>query len=231
MKRTFVIGDIHGAHKALLQCLDRSRFDREHDRLIALGDVCDGWPQVRECFDELLQLKHLEYIIGNHDHWGLEWATLGVKPDIWTSQGGEATLASYGQAGMPAAHKELLNNAHWYLLEGDRLFVHGGINPTQPLEQQTKDIFLWDRNLLVLAQRFSITDPDFRFGNYSEIYVGHTTTQMFHLKEPSHFCNVWAMDTGAGWSGSLSIMDIATKQFWQSDPVLELYPGIRGRRH
>ena len=177
---TFVIGDIHGAHKALLQCLERCAFDREHDRLIVLGDVCDGWPQVRASFDELLKIKHLDYIIGNHDHWALEWATFGVKPDIWMSQGGDATLVSYGQAGMPAAHKNLLNNAHWYLLEGDRLFVHGGINPLQPLEQQSKDIFLWDRNLLVLAQRFSITDPEFRFGKYSEIYVGHTTTQMFH---------------------------------------------------
>ena len=38
--KTFVIGDIHGAYKALLQCFERSGFDYEKDHLIVLGDVC-----------------------------------------------------------------------------------------------------------------------------------------------------------------------------------------------
>jgi len=37
------------------------------------------------------------------------------------------------------------------------------------------------------------------------------------------------MDTGAGWSGKLTIMDIDTNEFWQSDVVKDLYPeGGRG---
>jgi serine/threonine protein phosphatase 1 len=32
------------------------------------------------------------------------------------------------------------------------------------------------------------------------------------------------MDTGAGHSGKLTIMDIDKKTFWQSDPLPELYP-------
>ncbi len=227
--RTFVIGDIHGAHKALVQCLQRSGFDRAADRLIALGDVCDGWPEVGACFDELLTLRHLDYIIGNHDHWAMEWATSGRRPEIWTSQGGEATLVSYGPEGMPKAHLQLLQKAHWYLLEGNRLFVHGGIDPVKPLPEQPLENFIWDRNLLTLAQRFSVTDPRFRFGTYEAIFVGHTPTQIFHLSEPVKFCNVWAMDTGAGFSGKLSIMDLATKEFWQSDPSFELYPEMKGR--
>ena len=42
--RTFVIGDIHGAHKALIQCFERSGFDHSSDRLISLGDACDDCP-------------------------------------------------------------------------------------------------------------------------------------------------------------------------------------------
>ena len=42
--KTFVVGDIHGAHKALVQVLERSGLDRESDTLIVLGDVVDGWP-------------------------------------------------------------------------------------------------------------------------------------------------------------------------------------------
>jgi len=37
------------------------------------------------------------------------------------------------------------------------------------------------------------------------------------------------MDTGAGWSGVLTMMDIESKQFYLSDPLPELYPGIKGR--
>ena len=59
MNRVFVIGDIHGAYLALRQCLQRSDFDHENDQLICLGDVADGWPQTKECVDELLRINHL----------------------------------------------------------------------------------------------------------------------------------------------------------------------------
>lgn len=42
-------------------------------------------------------------------------------------------------------------------------------------------------------------------------------------------CNVWNIDTGAGFYGNLSAMDIDTKQYWQADSVLQLYPGEKGR--
>lgn len=29
--KTFVMGDIHGAYKALIQCIERSGFDKEKD--------------------------------------------------------------------------------------------------------------------------------------------------------------------------------------------------------
>jgi serine/threonine protein phosphatase 1 len=41
MNRTLVIGDIHGAYKALLQIMDRAKVD-DDDQLIFLGDFVDG---------------------------------------------------------------------------------------------------------------------------------------------------------------------------------------------
>ena len=38
------------------------------------------------------------------------------------------------------------------------------------------------------------------------------------------------MDTGAAYTGSLSIMDIDSKQFWQSDPLPSLYPKEKGQK-
>jgi serine/threonine protein phosphatase 1 len=37
------------------------------------------------------------------------------------------------------------------------------------------------------------------------------------------------MDTGAGWSGVLSMMNVDTKEVFTSDPVPDLYPGVVGR--
>jgi serine/threonine protein phosphatase 1 len=42
-------------------------------------------------------------------------------------------------------------------------------------------------------------------------------------------CNVWNIDTGAGFHGKLTALDISTKEFWQSDPVPALYPNEKGR--
>lgn len=68
----YAVGDIHGAYHALQQVLERSPFDSETDRLICLGDVCDGWSQTRESIDLLLSLPHLILILGNHDVWTRE---------------------------------------------------------------------------------------------------------------------------------------------------------------
>ncbi|MFH1385027.1 MAG: metallophosphoesterase, partial [Candidatus Omnitrophota bacterium] len=65
--KTFAIGDIHGAYKALIQCFERSKFDYKKDRLIVMGDVCDGYPDVKQCIDELLKVTRCDLVIGNHD--------------------------------------------------------------------------------------------------------------------------------------------------------------------
>ncbi len=42
MSKTYAMGDVHGAHKAVIQCLERSGFDKKKDELILLGDIADG---------------------------------------------------------------------------------------------------------------------------------------------------------------------------------------------
>ncbi|PIU39893.1 MAG: hypothetical protein COT00_04570 [Candidatus Omnitrophica bacterium CG07_land_8_20_14_0_80_50_8] len=231
MKR-FVIGDIHGAHKALLQCFERSGFDRDRDLLISLGDVCDGWPQVNQSIEELLRVKHLKVILGNHDQWTLKWMTDGWKEELWLSQGGAATMESYRRDPklVPESHKHLLQEAALFIELDNKLFVHGGINPGLTLDKQNPEILLWDRDLLNKAVKICKKTPDHRYGKWENIFVGHTATEYYRTFEPIHACNVWAMDTGAGWSGKLTIMDMDSTQYWQSDLTPSLYPNISGRR-
>ena len=40
-----------------------------------MGDVCDGYPDVKQCIDELLKVKRCDLIIGNHDMWVFDYFT------------------------------------------------------------------------------------------------------------------------------------------------------------
>jgi serine/threonine protein phosphatase 1 len=76
----------------------------------------------------------------------------------------------------------------------------------------------------------SKSNPECRYGKWEDIFIGHTPTQLYAARVPIHACNLWGLDTGAGWSGQLTLMDIDTHEYWQSDPTPVLYPDIRGRR-
>ncbi len=230
MKR-FVVGDIHGGHKALSQCLRRSRFDPAEDLLISLGDLCDGWPEVDKVIGELLGIKNLKVVLGNHDEWALRWMNEGWAEPIWTSQGGLATIESYGRdrERVPESHKNLLREAARFIELDNKLFVHGGINPGLDMSQQDPELLLWDRNLLSDAMETAKKKPGFRYGKWDDIFIGHTPTEIYQTLQPVHACNVWALDTGSGWSGKLTIMDIDSHEYWQSDLVPDLYPQLPGR--
>lgn len=229
--RTFAVSDIHGSFRGLSQCFERAGFDREEDQLLILGDICDGYPGVSKVFDLILSLSHVQVILGNHDLWALEWADEGRMPAEWISQGGLNTIDSYGGREMDRAHAKLLREAEsWIELDG-RLFLHAGFNPNLSLEQQDPNLLRWDRTLIGAAAARSRMGSDRRgsFGAWKEIFIGHTPTLNFSKTTPIKLCNVWDIDTGAGWWGPLTLINVETKEFFQSDPSPQLYPGVNSR--
>lgn len=225
--KTYVLGDIHGAYRALTQVFERSGFDAQRDRLIFLGDAVDGWSQSPESIEELMRVKHLVHLLGNHDFWALNWLLNGKRPAIWVEQGGLATMEAYSQREWRAKKGEhldfLMKGRLKFLDEENRLFVHAGIDPRVPLDQQVETDLVWDRMLFDLVDGV----PD-----YKEIFIGHTVTLTEGTDKPLQFGekdNIWRLDTGAGYYGKLTIMDVETKEYWQSDPVTELYPDEPGR--
>lgn len=264
MSKTYVMGDIHGGYLALLQCLDRSGFDYENDTLIQLGDVADGWSQTYECVEELLKIKNLISIKGNHDDWTLTMMATGVHPGL--SQGGKETQDSYikyshhdydtGGIYYPEHHLKFFRNQHLYYVDDqNRCFVHGGFNRHFSIKEQYDPmIFYWDRDLWLAAMSFKATlkgnfKEPIKFktkDNFKEIFIGHTSTTNWSMNDtvsvggivipgnvpctiPMNAGNVWNLDTGGGFKGKLTIMDINTKQYWQSDLLTDLYPNEKGR--
>lgn len=242
MSKIFVMADIHGNYRGLIQCLERSNFDYENDTLIQLGDVADGWSEVSECVDKLLEIKNLISIRGNHDVWVYDWLKLGVQPILWTEQGGKATLHSYvkTQRFVDKDHKDFwFNQKDWYIDDKNRLFIHAGWNYFYGFPKGANLVVNagsiakechWDRNLLIGAQSAfgkNVTNGKFKaLEQFSEIYIGHTSTRS-HL--PENYGNLWNLDSGAGWYGKLTIIDIDTKEYWQSDFATLLYPEEKGR--
>jgi serine/threonine protein phosphatase 1 len=274
------MGDIHGAHIPLKQCLERCGFNKDKDKLITLGDICDGWPYVKECVDSLLEIDTIN-IIGNHDEWFLRWLKIGIHPDNWR-QGGMGTAKSYirywenlntpiteqwdlTEAGerikifsdfnhdwIPETHRNFFEKQQWYYKdEKNRLFVHGGFLKDRTLrENQRRPLdefyFHWNRDLW--EQALSAHNGEkLKFAEeFSEIFIGHTeTTNWTKYKKapnslvlmptlatdcpPMHADIIWNLDTGAGSTGRLTIMDVDTHEYWQSDLVNEIYGDYKPR--
>ncbi len=240
--RRFCAGDIHGAYLALKQVLKLSEFNDKEDILICLGDVADGWSQVPECFERLLKINNLVYIMGNHDAWLLEYFKTGAMPDIWTSQGGKATIKAYNRLDefddakrILRDHKKLLEKAHsYYITHDNKLFVHGGFDWHQDITTQRSYDLMWDRELFYAAKMWegwkNKGKQVIMVKDYNEVFIGHTSTSQTDPNlQPVHASNVWNLDQGAGWEGKLTLMNIDTKEFFQSDIVKKLYPNEGGR--
>jgi serine/threonine protein phosphatase 1 len=228
MSNVFVIGDMHGAFKAMLQCLRKCNFNPQTDTLICLGDVVDGWPETKQCIDYLISLPNLIMISGNHEEFAMDWAKTGKSPTGWEAQGGYATIESYnGQ--MSNSHLQFLEQSIPYYLSDNQLFVHAGLEISKPLENQSTEIFMWDRSLFRSAFPHRNEENPPKLTKYKSIYIGHTPIHRYGYDHPVQACEVWMMDTGAGWDGVLSIMDINTNEYWTSDHVNTLYPEHKGR--
>lgn len=239
--RTFVIGDIHGAVRALRQVMARVGLEPA-DRLIFLGDYVDGWSESAQVIEYLLEMDNqfeCVFIMGNHDLWCAEWLC-GIGPDRdWLANGGQVTIDSYAGLGMEdrLRHLALFERMRpYYEGEHRRLFVHAGFSSLHgPAKEHFPSNFFWDRTLwemaLVADSRISpksIFYPK-RLSLYDEIFIGHTPTTNYDTDTPMHKCNVWNIDTGAAFYGRITVMDIDSKRYWQSDVVQELYPGEKGR--
>ncbi len=240
-KNTYVIGDIHGGFKALIQVLERAKVKPE-DTLIFLGDYVDGWSESPEVIDYLINLSQINpciFIRGNHDDLCYKWLKYNTDNPQWLFHGGATTVTAYSKMTESRKNKhisffESLKN--YYIDAKNNLYVHAGFtNPHGVEREYFPELFYWDRSLwetaLSLDPRLSKEDVRYpkRFLHYNEVFLGHTPTIRIGKTTPVNAANVWNIDTGAAYKSPLTIMNIATKEFWQSDNVHELYPDEMGR--
>lgn len=240
-KRTLVVGDIHGGLKALHQVIERAKVQPE-DKLVFLGDYVDGWSESPQVIDYLLELStknHCVFIKGNHDDLCYQWLKFDKDNPQWLFHGGGATVEAYSKITENQKEEHIYffeSLRDYYLDNNNNLYLHAGFtNQHGVTHEYFPEMFYWDRSLwetaLSLNPNLSKDDIRYpkRFLHYNEIFIGHTPTIRIGETTPVNAANVWNLDTGAAYKNPLTIMDVATKQFWQSDNVNELYPNEPGR--
>ncbi len=240
-QRTFVIGDIHGGLKALLELLDKAEINSD-DCIIFLGDYVDGWSDSARLISFLIDFKKNHQCIllrGNHDELLYNYLAHNDAPEKWLLHGGKSSVEAYSTLDKETRqqHIQFLESlTNYYIDKQNRLFVHAGFaNLGGPELEFYPNTVYWDRSLweMVVAMEKGMDKNDIRFPNrlkiYNEIYIGHTPTTRLGAYVPMEFYNVWNLDTGAAFKGSLSMMNVDTKEYWQSTPVYKLYPNEQGR--
>jgi serine/threonine protein phosphatase 1 len=159
MSRTYAIPDIHGRIDLLESTIDKivEHSAGERSTIVTLGDYVDRGPgsrQVIECLmgweSDRLTLVNLK---GNHE--AMMWETCNNLAELnwWIKNGGDRTLASYGQASqenpdllcVPQSHLQWIAGLALMHVDQHRVFVHAAVDPKIPLDQQSEQTLLWKR--------------------------------------------------------------------------------------
>jgi serine/threonine protein phosphatase 1 len=146
--KTCVITDIHGRLSELWFLLDLMP---DGAKMIFLGDYIDRGSQSAEvvALMRLLQQDGAICLRGNHEDMMCNPDTMG---GTWMANGGSATVESYrdplsgdvnvGLMERDAAWFETLPRVH---SDAHRVYVHAGVLPLEPLDNQPQAITQWFR--------------------------------------------------------------------------------------
>lgn len=218
MSRRLAIGDIHGSFSLLKDVLERSNFDYENDLLIILGDVVNRGSKPYECVEELLKIKKKLFVLGNHDYRLKRFLNneMTEKELAWwsTSKASQPTYAQYKDSS-PESHREFFNSAKYYEIIDENLFVHAGYDDNIPIEFQFKHVMITTKETIHQAKIRPLK-------GFKKVFIGHMPTTLIGSKDakPLFLHNLIALDTGSFSSGRITIMDIDTLEYWQSNPEL-----------
>jgi serine/threonine protein phosphatase 1 len=224
-QRVYAIGDIHGRLDlfetlvAAIEADDAARPPAE-TLIVLLGDLVDRGADSKGVIDfarALQRRRPVRILAGNHEEMFLRSLSNIETFRHFLRHGGRETLLSYGidrrrfteasleeaqelaRAAVPADHIAFLEGFEDLIQVGDYVFVHAGIDPSLPLDQQRGSDLRWIR------EPFLSHD-----GPHGAVVVhGHTISDA-----PEDRGNRIGIDTGAFMSGRLTALALEGERRW-----------------
>jgi serine/threonine protein phosphatase 1 len=225
--RAYAIGDIHGRLDLLVDLLGRIERDNgargpAKTWLVFLGDLVDRGPDSKGVIDLLSErpprFARNVFLAGNHEEAFLKVfeGDTSIVP-AWIMYGGRECAQSYGVNGgwmlsatpeaivsefrrtVPRSHVDFLSSMGDSFSFGDYVFVHAGVRPGVPLEEQSPQDLRWIR------EGFLDDETDHGF----VIVHGHTI-----VDEVEERPNRIGIDTGAYRTGVLTAIGIEGRERW-----------------
>ncbi len=209
--RIFAIGDIHGYLNKLEALMRKIKPDPDRDELVFLGDYVDRGPNSKEVVEMVLEIRkafpRTTCLMGNHEFTLLDYLTYRKDPWTFFLNGGIETIHSYELTGedmeskIPEEHLAFFNSLKPYYETEHYIFVHAGLREGVPLHEQTLDDLVWIRREFIESKQ--------DFGKL--VIFGHTP-----FPKPLVHPNKIGIDTGAGYGGTLTCLELPGRLFYST---------------
>ncbi|MCB2059860.1 MAG: metallophosphoesterase family protein [Novosphingobium sp.] len=224
-ERVYAIGDIHGrldlitAIAEAIEEDDRSRGPAK-TKIVLLGDLIDRGPDsaaVLHWARDWQERRNVRILAGNHEEMFLQSFAKSESLRHFLRFGGYETVLSYPvdrrallnadleaaqqlmREAVPETELEFIRSFENLVVIGDYLFVHAGIKPGAPLDEQRTSDLRWIREPFLSHG-----------GDHGYIVVhGHSISE-----KPDFRSNRIGIDTGAFMSGRLTALGLEGTERW-----------------
>ena len=153
--RYIAITDIHGELDKLENLFSKLDIKKD-DKFVFMGDYIDRGANSKGVVDRVIEQSNYNecvYLIGSHEYALLHSDFDDYYDYLFKNYGGPATVKSYGGFNnIFQTHGEFFRSLKFYYLTDKYLFVHAGINPNYPLDEQNEVDLVYIRGKFIYSK-------------------------------------------------------------------------------
>lgn len=222
IKRTIIVGDIHGCIDEFNDLINKLSYNNTHDRIILLGDLIDRGPDSVAVVKKAREMS-LECVMGNHEYKFLKWyKSFDTKVDVYDKK---KYYSDFSEEDINYIYR-----MPTYIKLGNFIAVHAGLKPGICLSEQSKNDLMYLRYTDLDKKFVSIKKisklgkeetgahfwTEFWLGPESIVY-GHNVHSMTDplIEKIAKDVTCYGLDTGCCFGGRLTALILETKEIVQ----------------
>jgi serine/threonine protein phosphatase 1 len=191
---TFAIGDVHGEVTKLKELLNNIYSIDSNAKLIFLGDYINKGEDSKATLDLLVTLENVEFLIGNHEYYFLEFFKNGKYKDTLIKYASNSTFIDFDmninslEDKLFFPYENFFNNLKPYYINDNYFISHSGISleyieqefdkiPLREFLFNRYDFFNYDKKVHDRISIFGHTGFNYPF--YDGIKIGIDTSAVY----------------------------------------------------